>query len=98
MSMYSTKMSLGTASGVGAKLMMLFTPARTSASATVWAASPGTVSTAISMRRSRTRPSMNEASTQRTPWICVSVSAGSTSKATTIATDGLLSAKWERTA
>ena len=35
MSMYSTKISLGRASGVGAKLMMLFTPARTSVSGRV---------------------------------------------------------------
>ena len=58
MSMYSTKMSLGRASGVGAKLMMLFTPARTSVSATSCATSPGTVSTAICRPRSRTRPSI----------------------------------------
>ena len=56
---------------------------------------PGTVSTAISMPRSRTSASMRETSTQRTPWISVSVSAGSTSNAATMATDGLLSAKWD---
>ena len=98
MSMYSTKMSLGSARGVGAKLMMLLTPARTRVSAASWATSPGTVSTAIWTPRSRTSSSMSAASTQRTPWTCVSMSAGSTSNAATIATDGLLSAKCESTA
>ena len=45
---------------MGAKLMMLFTPARTRVSAASWAAWPGTVSTAIWMPRSRTSDSMSD--------------------------------------
>ncbi len=98
MSMYSTKMSLGRCSGTGAKLIKLLTPARTSVSAASWAALPGTVSTAISMPRSRTRVSMPSAPKQRTPWTSASASPGSTSKAATMATEELLPSKWESTA
>ena len=93
MSMYSTKMSLGRWRGVGAKLMMLLTPARTSVSATSCALSVGTVRTAICTPRSRTISSMRAASKQRQPCTVVFGDAGSTSKAATMATDGLLSAK-----
>ena len=93
MSMYSTKMSLGRCSGTGEKLIRLLTPARTSVSARLLSGisrygEHGDLDAEIAYQ------GLHAVDVEAAHAVDDgTVSAGSTSKAATIATEELLSSK-----